>query len=62
LDRKAAAIQLLQQRTALREGPHIQARVALTDGAESLQQQMTSTFDSVLGLREIGTTEVKNRR
>ena len=44
LDGKAAAVQVLQQRTALRDGPHIVARLALTDGAESLQQQMTSTF------------------
>jgi len=41
---KAAAMQLLQQRAAQRDGGHIRARVALTDGAESLQQHMTSTF------------------
>ncbi|HEV8388855.1 MAG TPA: ISKra4 family transposase [Dongiaceae bacterium] len=41
---KAAAMQLLQQRTAQRDGGHILAHVALTDGAESLQQHMTSTF------------------
>lgn len=44
LEGKAAAIKLLQQRRALRDGPHILARVALTDGAESLQQQMSSAF------------------
>lgn len=44
LDGKAAAMQLLQQRALLREGPHIQARVALTDGAESLQQHILTTF------------------
>jgi hypothetical protein len=41
---KAAAMQLLQQRAAGRDGAHIRAHVALTDGAESLQQHMTSTF------------------
>jgi hypothetical protein len=44
LDGKAAAMQLLAQRTLLRDGPHIQARLALTDGAESLQQHMLTTF------------------
>lgn len=44
LEGKAAAMQLLHARTQLREGRHIQARVALTDGAESLQQQITTTF------------------
>jgi hypothetical protein len=41
---KAAALQTLQQRAAQRDGCHIRARVALTDGAESLQQHMTATF------------------
>jgi hypothetical protein len=40
LDGKEAAISKLAQRGALREGPHIMDRVALTDGAEPLQQQM----------------------
>jgi len=44
LDGKAAAMQVLQQRARQREGAQIQARVALTDGAESLQQHMTTTF------------------
>jgi hypothetical protein len=44
LDGKAAALQTLQQRAAQRDGRHIQARVALTDGAESLQQQMLTAF------------------
>jgi len=42
LDGKEAAITKLAARAALREGPHIHDRVALTDGAEALQQQMTS--------------------
>jgi hypothetical protein len=40
LDGKDAAVGRLAQRCALREAPHIQDRVALTDGAEALQQQM----------------------
>lgn len=44
LDGKAAAMQLLAQRAMLRDGTHIQARVALTDGAESLQQHILTTF------------------
>ena len=34
----------LAQRVAQREGPHIQQRVALTDGAEALQQQVVTHF------------------
>ena len=30
----------LAQRVAQRDGPHLQHRVALTDGAEALQQQV----------------------
>src|SRR5215216_2787853 len=41
---KAAAMQLLQQRAASRDGRQIRAHVALTDGAESLQQHMLTTF------------------
>jgi hypothetical protein len=41
---KAAAMQLLQQRAASRDGRQICARVALTDGAESLQQHRLTTF------------------
>lgn len=44
LDGKAAALLTLQQRAVQRDTPHIRARVALTDGAESLQQQMLTTF------------------
>lgn len=44
LDGKVVAMQLLQQRALLREGVHIQARVALTDGAESLQQHILTSF------------------
>jgi hypothetical protein len=44
LEGKAAAMQTLQQRAAQRDGRHICARIALSDGAESLQQHMTSTF------------------
>ena len=41
---KAVAMRRLAQRVAQREGPHIQQRVALTDGAEALQQQLVSHF------------------
>jgi hypothetical protein len=41
---KAAALLTLQQRAAQRDGRQIRARVALTDGAESLQQHMLTTF------------------
>ena len=41
---KAAAMQTLQPRAAQRDGRHIQARVALTDGAESLQHHMITAF------------------
>jgi hypothetical protein len=44
LDGKAAALHTLQQRAAQRDGRHIQAHVALTDGAESLQQHMITAF------------------
>jgi hypothetical protein len=42
LEGKEAACGKLAQRAALREGRHISARVALTDGAEALQEQMLS--------------------
>ena len=42
LDGKEAALARLAQRAAQRDGTHIQHRVALTDGAEALQQQMTA--------------------
>jgi hypothetical protein len=44
LEGKASAMQTLQQRAAGREGGHIRAHVALTDGSESLQQHMSTTF------------------
>jgi hypothetical protein len=40
LDGKEAAISKLAQRAAVRDGRHILHRVALTDGAEPLQEQM----------------------
>jgi hypothetical protein len=46
LDGKAAACGKLAERAALREGRHISARVALTDGAEPLQEQMLSQLPS----------------
>jgi hypothetical protein len=42
LSGKTVAMRQLVARVALREGPHIQHRVALTDGAEALQQQLVS--------------------
>jgi hypothetical protein len=44
LDGKAAAIGKLAARAAWRENAFIAAKVALTDGAEALQQQMLSQF------------------
>jgi hypothetical protein len=44
LDGKAAALRTLQERAVQRDAPHIRTRVALTDGAESLQQQMITAF------------------
>lgn len=44
LEGKAAALQTLQQRAIQRDGPLIQARVALTDGAESLQKHLQAAF------------------
>ncbi len=40
LDGKAAAVTKLAQRAARREGPQVRDRVALTDGAAALQEQM----------------------
>jgi hypothetical protein len=40
LDGKTMAIQRLAEWAARREGPHIRHRVARTDGAEPLQQQV----------------------
>ncbi|HEX5690060.1 MAG TPA: ISKra4 family transposase [Roseiflexaceae bacterium] len=44
LDGKAVALQRLEQRATQRDGRHICSRVALSDGAESLQQQLLSAF------------------
>jgi hypothetical protein len=44
LEGKAVAMQLLRQRATLREGAHVQHRVALTDGAESLQDKLLDAF------------------
>lgn len=41
---KAVAMRRLAQRVAQREGPHLQQRVALTDGAQALQQQLVAHF------------------
>jgi hypothetical protein len=41
---KAVAMRRLAQRAAQREGPQIEHRVALTDGAEALQQQLVTHF------------------
>jgi len=58
LDGKEAALSTLAQRAALREGPHITDRVALTDGAEALQQQMLTKLAAyVLVLDIIHATE-----
>ena len=55
---KAVAMRRLAQRVAQREGPHVQQRVALTDGAEALQQQLVAHFpESTLILDIIHATE-----
>jgi hypothetical protein len=55
---KAVAMSRLAQRAAQREGPHIQQRVALTDGAEALQQQLVAHFpEHTLILDVIHATE-----
>jgi hypothetical protein len=41
---KAIAMRRLARRVAQRDGPHIHQHVALTDGAEALQQQMRTHF------------------
>jgi hypothetical protein len=46
LDGKGPALTRLAERAAQREGPTIQHRVALTDGAEALQAQMTAHLPS----------------
>jgi hypothetical protein len=55
---KAVAMGHLAQRVAQREGPHIQQRVALSDGAEALQEQLLAHFpEHTLVLDIIHTTE-----
>ena len=44
LDGKEVALTRLAERARQREGPHIQERVALTDGAEALQKQIAAHF------------------
>jgi len=44
LDGKDAALERLVQQAAKYEGPHIQHRVALTDGAEALQNRVQAHF------------------
>ncbi|MGH8057344.1 MAG: ISKra4 family transposase [Candidatus Entotheonellia bacterium] len=58
LDGKAVAMRRLVQRVAQREAPHLQHRVALSDGAEALQQQLLTHFpDHPLVLDIIHATE-----
>jgi hypothetical protein len=58
LEGKETAIRKLAERAALREGRHISERVALTDGAEPLQEQMLSQLpDYSLVLDIIHATE-----
>jgi hypothetical protein len=58
LEGKAAAMSRLTQRVAQRDGPHIHQHVALTDGAEALQQQVLTHFpEYTLILDIIHTTE-----
>lgn len=55
---KASACEALAQRAAQRDGVHIQHRVALTDGAEALQDQVQAHFPgSTLILDIIHVTE-----
>jgi hypothetical protein len=58
LEGKAVAMIRLVQRVATREGPHLQHRVALTDGAEALQEQVVTHLPAhTLVLDIIHTTE-----
>jgi hypothetical protein len=58
LNGKAAAVTKLAARAALRDSPQVQDRVALTDGAEALQEQMhTHLPDYTLVLDIIHATE-----
>lgn len=44
LDGKAVALHRLHQQTVARQGPHIQAQLALCDGCEALQTHLLRTF------------------
>jgi len=58
LDGKEAAFARLRQRVARRDGPHIQQRVALTDGAEAYLDRMATTlpgFTLVLDIMHVLT-------
>jgi hypothetical protein len=58
LEGKAAARSRLAQRVAPRDGPHIQERMALTDGAEARQPQVVTHFpEHTLVLAIIPATE-----
>jgi hypothetical protein len=58
LEGKATAMSRLAQRVAQRDGPHSQHQVALTDGAEALQQQvLTHVPEYTLLLDIIQATE-----
>jgi hypothetical protein len=58
LEGKAVAMRHLAERVAQREGPSIQERVALTDGAEALQEQLGTHFpEHTLVLDIIHATE-----
>jgi hypothetical protein len=50
---KAVAMRRLAQRAAQREGPQIEPRVALTDGAEALQQQLVTHFLAYIFILDI---------
>lgn len=58
LEGKAVAVTRLARRAGQRDGPHIQQRVALTDGAEALQEQVVTHFpEHTLVLDVIHATE-----
>ncbi|MDQ5852810.1 MAG: ISKra4 family transposase [Chloroflexota bacterium] len=58
LDGKAVALRRLGQRVAQRDGAQIQDRVALTDGAEALQERLVAQFpEHTLVLDIIHATE-----
>jgi hypothetical protein len=58
LDGKASAVRRLAERARLRDGPHVLSRVALSDGAEPLQEHMQVELpDFTLVLDIIHATE-----